>query len=37
MKALLFLLFIERKAGMKSSLREEVNDDIKKEKVIKDE
>jgi RNA-binding protein YhbY len=37
MKALLFLLFIRGKAGMESSLREEVNDDIKKEKVIKDE
>jgi hypothetical protein len=30
MKALLFLLFLGGKAGMESSLREEVNDDIKR-------
>jgi len=30
MKALLLLLFLGGKAGMESSLREEVNDDIKR-------
>jgi hypothetical protein len=37
MKALLFFIIHRGKAGMKSRLREEVSDNIKKEKVIKDE